>query len=372
MDNLVTYICINMHSACIPTNFETGNQTPRMIENPDPRIFSMQKYTVAFPGFNGMKKMGECGYARETMERLPNITPEYMADALKMYFDESKLHRNKVEQRRTDMKCARDANMCGVKGWDQMEPKNDFFYYKKYEIDEKDKDFRSIEVLNGPLKGVNILNYRFLSRHLPLPENIANLVDESNIEYFIQDNIRVLKSIDLMQLMQLLKHISLSNVFVIDVGCSVNYYANSGRDNDAMKRSARQDLNNGSLSGLTHTVDFIPAEQRREKMKSDPEDCVKCDTKDACVAGSVAGLACCIGSCATGFNPVVPSVVGALASGVTTMNLTKRIPIKEPKEILKIKRTGGRTRKTKTKTKEKKSKRKKSFYRKRRAKTRVI
>jgi len=365
MDNPVTYICINMHSACIPTNFENSDQTPQMIRETDPQQFLMHKYTVAFPGFNGMKKMGECGFAKENIEENPNITPGNMMNALRIYFNVSKGSRREVEQTIKNSKCARDASMCDVKNWDQMEPKNGFFYFKKYGIDKKDKNFRSIEVLNGPFKGVNILDYRFLSRHFPLPENIANLVDESNIEHFLQDNVQLLKLIDLTQLMQLLKHIGISNVFAIDVGCSVNMNAEIGTANNAMKYAARKDLRNGTPSGFIYDVDFIPAPQHRVKITSDSKDCVNCDTKDACATGSVAGLACCIGSCATGYNPLIPSVVGALASGVTTLNLTKRVPIKEPKGM-KIKRTGGRT------MKRKKSKRKKSSYRKRRAKTRVI
>ena len=87
------------------------------------------------------------------------------------------------------------------------------------------------------------------------------------------------------------------------------------------------------------------------------------DFKDACAVGSVAGLACCVGSCVAGVNPTIPSAATALVAGVTTLNLTK------PSLSEKMKRIGGSKGRKGRKTKKK---RRSSRYKKRRLKTRVM
>ena len=73
MDNPVTYICIKMHSACFPTDPKNHDYTPQMMRETDPRVFSMMKYTVAFPGFVGMENTRECDYAKNAIDGNPGI-----------------------------------------------------------------------------------------------------------------------------------------------------------------------------------------------------------------------------------------------------------------------------------------------------------
>ena len=150
----------------------------------------------------------------------------------------------------------------------------------------------------------------------------------------------------LIQLIHLLKHVGIINVFLIDVSCSasVNFEENQ-RANRAMKYGEMLDLQENLRSGIPRgeiiNVRF-PTKSRMSEFtigESSP-DCIKCTNADACAVGSIGGVACCVGSCALGINPVIPSIATAATGALVTKTfLTK--PNTESQQ-LKIKRNGGR------------------------------
>lgn len=188
----MTYVCINMHAGVLTTDPANGNQSPQMIRNPDPTIFSMKKYTVAFPGYEGFEKMKECDYAKHMINETPHITSENMAIALQSFFVASKRFRLLAEKDATEyynihspeLSNNRGATMCDVKGWDQIEPRNGNFYYKTYVIDKEMENMHSIEVINGPFKGTNLLDYHFLKGILNSLKIIKKLITPDNLFAF--------------------------------------------------------------------------------------------------------------------------------------------------------------------------------------------
>lgn len=367
MANPVTYICINMHGSCLPTDSKNSNQSPVMMQIiSEESVFSMEKYTVAFPAYNGMKKMNECRNALYEIIKNPNITKRDMECKLNKFLGDTNQYREKAEKKRTDNEYGKNASTCKVTGWNHLEPINGFFYYKTYEIDYADANSGSIDVLDSKWhepgfkdKRINILSYDFLINYSPFPKVIQSLINLENVHTYSNGE-HVIKSIDLVQLTYLLKHIGMSNVFIIDVSCAVNAYADSERANTAMKYNASKDIINKFPSGKILTVTF-PNEGSTKGSREEEEGCVKCSNREACAVGSVAGVACCLGSCALGFSPVASSVMGATTATAAAAAATTIVRSE------KMKRGGGK----KTRKKRRLRKTKKKRYKNRRSKTRV-
>jgi len=335
---------------------------------PDPRILIMNKYTVAFPGYVGIENMKECDYAQKMLTENPGITPDDMHMSLRSLFDACKGARLEKEQYTkknvaNEKQFMRGASMCDVKDWRQKEPIYGHFYYKKYYIDPKMHNLHSIEVLNGPHKGANLLNYDFLSMNFPSWMEIR----EGDTHIFSDGE--VIKSIDLFELANLLEHIGITNVFIIDPSCSLNMnstigtvynpHANVGTANQAMTYSAINDLRLRYPSGTTHPIfpeTMMTTFSVEPFTELPPKKCPKCD-KDDCLIGSIGGIACCAGSCALGVPALVPSIVGAVGTAVANEYM------KQPSSEEKMRRVGGLKKRMMKRTKRNKKKGKKEQHR---------
>ena len=171
-------------------------------------------------------------------------------------------------------------------------------------------------------------------------KDLEKIVDISkkNIHTFVEDHKVLIKSIDLVQIMRLLKFgFGISNAYIIDPHCSVAYCKDSSWSvNEAFAKNAFHDLReNYSHSGDGYKVVFNPnasigsSTKVVESSVSQPSpaqkvltDCVNCDNTTALAAG----VTCCLGttlflgSPAVGAAPVIQYGLGtAVGFGAKTV-----------------------------------------------------
>lgn len=378
-ENPVTYVCIDMHGSVLTTNIngDVRNPYPQVIITPDTKEFEMVKYTFAFPGYCGITHMGECNHASKILHALKHINPHQMTARMDKFLEsEVEIRTRSIELIIQDAKKNRNYDKSlraysneKIPSWDNIEPKNGFFYYKTYSIDEVfDENLHSITILNGKHKGKNILDMEFLSKF----ENLQDVVDASvnNIQTFY-NGLRVLKSIDLVQIMRLLKILlGISNVYIIDPHCSAAHCHDSlNYTNAALLQNAFNDLRvNYTHGGDGHIVYFNEDDPRKRSSnvgssETQPSpaqklltDCVNCDNTTALAAGVTCCLATSLflGSPAVGAAPVIQYGIGT-GAGLVAKTVTNEIyPVdKNPYDQFKppvsqdpMKRYGGAKKRT--------------------------
>ena len=335
----VTYICINMHGSLYPTS--TDDYTPIKLANPT--FMNVQKFTITFPGTTGLNDSPECKKAKELIQREEFVTPKRMETELMKVYNSSLSERKKddssIKKKSDPKQHIGDISTVSIKYHEPMEPQQGVFFFKSYEIDQDyTADLFSVAILNGRFKGENILDYNFLSRYYP------SIIGADPSEFFtFQNGLKVLKEIELSELLHLLYSIGITNVFIIDPSCSNNIDAKNLREERRMKRAeiqARAQKN--SRSGTIITM--------QEPAAASNSICKKCDTQVAAAAAAAIGATCCLGS--MGFTAPV-TVTGAVAAATLGS-------YSAPKIEKMIKREGGKKNKTKKHSKNKKTRKNKT------------
>ena len=322
MNEIVTYICINTHGALYPSS--TDDYTPIKLANPT--FMNVEKFTITFPGTTGFGGSEECEKAKELTESEEFITSKRMETELKKTYFENIPKRRRMDSiiKKSNLEeHIGDVSKSSIPYHEPMEPQQGAFFFKSYEIDQiYTRNLFSIDILNGRFAGSNILDYNFLSKYYP-----SILAADSSEFFTFPNGIRVLKEIELSELLYLLYSIGITNVFIIDPSCSNNIDAKNLREERRMKRAeiqARAQKN--SRSGTIISMDE----------PSTNSICKKCPTTAVATAAAAAGIACCLGSMGASVPVTATGALDAAAS----------VPI-----IQKIKREGGKKNKNKTKSK---------------------
>lgn len=239
MSEEVTYICINLHGGV----FGSGpiKVSPELLK-PPPEL-SIQKLTINIPGTTGLNTKLEYRTAKDLIERNPDISPEKMSEELiKVYkssipsrrIDDLYWHKKEQEEN-PDTAIHRDSTLCSIEGQQFMEPNSKGqFFNKTYEMDIQYIDaLFSIEILNGPFQGQNIISRDFIEMYFS-GHNFS-----SNRWYtFPNGGPTVLKEIDLNEIISILVGVGIFNVFIIDPSCSSNFDSSTARGQRGMKQSA--------------------------------------------------------------------------------------------------------------------------------------
>ena len=322
MTENVIYICINMHGALYPTS----NTDPTPIKLRNPTFMNVQKFSITFPGTTGLNDSQECKKAKELLQYEEFITPKRMTTELMKTYNNSVPERRKDDlsiRKKSDIKQhIGDISRYSIPCQEYMEPQQDVFFFKSYEIDENySRQLFSVDILNGPFTGTNILDYNFLSRYYPsiLGVNPTDL-------FTFPNGLRVLKEIELSELLYLLYSIGITNVFIIDPTCSNNIDAKNLRDERRMKRVTIQQYRN-TPSGTIITMVEPPTNSL----------CKKCITPAAAAAAAASGVTCCL----MGFSAPVTATAAVAAASLGAYS--------GPKIEKMIKREGGKKNKNKSK-----------------------
>jgi len=317
MTENVIYICINMHGSLYPTS--SSDPTPIKLRNPT--FMNVQKFSITFPGTTGLNDSPEFVRAKELIQREEFITPKRMeTELLKTYYNSMESRRKddlSIKKKSDPKQHISDISRYSIPCQEYMEPQQGVFFFKSYEIDQDyDADLFSIYVLNGPFAGTNILDYNFLSRYYP-----SILGADPNDLFTFPNGLRVLKEIELSELLYLLYSIGITNVFIIDPSCSNNIDAKNLRDERRMKRVTIQEYGN-KPSGTIITMDQPPTNNV----------CKKCNTSTATAAAAATGIACCLGSMGASAPLTATAAVVAASLGAYS----------GPKIVKMIKREGGK------------------------------
>ena len=324
MTESIIYICINMHGALDPSS----SDDPTPIKLAAPRFMNVQKLSITFPGTTGLNDSPEFLRAKKLLDDEEFVTPKRMETEL------MKVYNSSIPERKNDDKNIKkksdpkqhigDISMYSIQCQNRMEPQQGVFYFKSYQIDENySRELFSVEILNGRFKGANILDYNFLSKYYPLILG----ADPNNLFTF-PNGLKVLKEINLSELLYLLYSIGITNVFIIDPTCSNNIEAENLREERRMKRAEIQArVQNNSRSGTIITMQEPPANSI----------CTKCDTAIAAASAAATGVTCCL----MGFSAPVTATASAAAASLGAYS--------GPKIQKMIKREGGKKNKNKTK-----------------------
>ena len=249
-----TYIYIHTHGNAEPTDPIEGNQTAIMISSL-PGI-NIQKFTIAHPGTLGMETGVELAAITQALEENTNMQPDmanYILD--EAYKSSIKIRRKKDYIHHINpenVTPARDVSMTTTT-WNRIEPINGYFFLKNYMVIEGDGSysFKGIEILNGPFKGQNILDFDFLITYSP------ELLQKKSDFIKIINGKKMLTLINTIELFRLLRNIGLFNVYIIDPTCSNNCRDNTISANRLMaKKSVKteKNLNTGQHKGKIYNI----------------------------------------------------------------------------------------------------------------------
>lgn len=238
MSEELIYICINLHGGV----FGSGpiKTSPELLRPPSE--LSIQKLTINIPGTTGLNNKLEYRAAKELIKKNPNISPETMTrELIKVYKDSIPTRRqddlwwyNKEKEQDKRTAIYRDSTLCSIEGQQFMEPNSKGqFFSKTYEIDPLyDDELFSIEILNGPFEGNNMINRDFIEMYFPGHHFSRNRW------YTFPNGTTVLKEINLDEIIIILVGIGIFNVFIIDPSCSSNFDSFTATGQRSMKRSA--------------------------------------------------------------------------------------------------------------------------------------
>jgi hypothetical protein len=277
----VTYICIRTHGTVIPNTEEKREKKQKIASDilsylaVNPEELMVWKFNIACPGTTGLSQSDECIKASQILNPLQNtrklssashITPKNMTDTLLSVYEgtiperietnrTNTLNQQKSEQAtgiREEGARYQDTVSCpnyrpiletNVTDFENTNFVNTDFVNKMFLLEENlSIELYSIDILNGPFKGMNIISREFFENpafnnllHLSIPHrHEQNYADSKN--WLIIDKVpRFLKQISLFELFVILKYIGLRNVYIIDPSCAVNYDAWS-RGNSTVDR----------------------------------------------------------------------------------------------------------------------------------------
>ena len=295
----ITYVCIRTHGSVIPNTEEKGEKQEKIASEilsylaVNPEELMVWKFNIACPGTTGLSFSDECIKASKILNPLyntrqlaksPLITPQIMTDTLLSVYEETIPERidvnrtNTLDQQKTEQETGirepgaryRDTVMCpayrpiletNVRDFENTNFVNTDFVNKMFLLEEDlSMELCSIDILNGPFKGMNIISREFFEipefnlLHLSIPNrHEQNYADPKN--WLIIDKVpKLLKQISLFEIFVILKHIGLRSVYIIDPSCAVNYDAWSRGNSTVdryMSRCIRRDKfakNNDSIT----------------------------------------------------------------------------------------------------------------------------
>ena len=244
MSQELIYICINLHGGVCTAGNTVKTSAEVLIP---PSEISVQKLSITVPGTTGFNNKFEYSEAKELLKENPNITAEDMSkELIKAYKSTIKKRQDDdrywvdIERKENNDIINRDISLFNIKEQNFMEP-NEFgqFIKKTYEIDKNyEQQMFSIEILNGPFQGENMISRDFLSMYIQF-----NKFNKERWHTF-DNGTTVLERIDLDEIITTLISLGIFNVFIIDTSCSSNFNGSTARDERGLKRRYINNINN--------------------------------------------------------------------------------------------------------------------------------
>ena len=265
----VIYICIRTHGTVIPNaeDREKGVLASEIISylQVDPAELIVNKFNIACPGKTGFNLSPECVEASRLLgmyrtRKSPGVTSEEMTDSLLQVYEESipTRHVNDTAnikevqkanlENHTSEAISRDV-VCSRLG-PTIETNETDFTNKMFLSDlDSSVGLCSIDVLNGPHKGENIIDRKFFIENELASLDISHKYYQNYLDGRVWGTIldktdgepkepgeprepaldkagdicQVLNQISLFELFVLLKYLGMTNVYIIDPSCAVNY-----------------------------------------------------------------------------------------------------------------------------------------------------
>jgi len=258
----VIYICIRTHGAVIPNDEdrEKGVLASEIISylQVDPAKLIVNKFNIACPGKTGFNLSPECVEASRLLgmhytRRSLGVTSEEMTESLLQIYEESipKRHVNDTAnikevqkanlENHTSEAISRDVVCSGL--GPTFETNETDFTNKMFLSDlVSSAELYTIDVLNGPFKGQNIIDRKFF-----IENELASLdISHKYYQNYLDDRVwgtildaedgevvldkageirQVLNKISLSELLVILKYLGMTNVYIIDPSCGVNLRA---------------------------------------------------------------------------------------------------------------------------------------------------
>jgi hypothetical protein len=239
MSNPVTYLCINLHGGVCTAE----NPNPNRVETTPNRIYpprglKVTKFNITIPGTVGLNNSLECSTAKVLLEENPLISADELTDNIFEVYKNDIPRRRKVSKGLTKGTIFTETSMGSIPKEPPLEPDSfNQLFEKEYTIDDNfDNNLHSIEILNGPYKGQNILEESFFKTYIL--KGIKTTPDEWHT--FVDENLTVFKQITLLNLLGALVSLKLSNVYIIDPSCSNGIYLKTARENRNLTNEVRR------------------------------------------------------------------------------------------------------------------------------------
>jgi len=243
MFNEITYICIKTHGTVIPNTFTTKKE---MIASEiisylslSPENLTVTKLNIACPGKTGFNLSPECIEASRILSKpktrnASNNNPDFMTQRLLEIYEESIPSRlnddriNAIESQLNKSIVHRDVATCN--NFRPTIETNETDFTNKMFLTEENVDTQlfSIEILNGPYMGQNIISKSFfenngLTTFQTGSPYYQNFLDNRVWQPLSDSSDLVLKQISLFELFIILKQLGINNAYIIDPSCAINY-----------------------------------------------------------------------------------------------------------------------------------------------------
>ena len=242
MSNPVTYICINLHGGVCTAE----NSNPNRVETTPNRIYpprglKVTKFNISVPGTVGLNNSLECASAKDLLRDNPLISADELTDTIFRVFKNSISERRKISKVLTKGTIFTETSMGAIPKTPPLEPDSENqLFEKEYVIDyDFDNNLHSIEILNGPYTGQNILEESFFKRNIL--KGIKTTPDEWHT--FDDENLTVFKQITLLNLLGALAALNVKQVYIIDPSCSNGIYLKTARENRGLKYEVKRQEN---------------------------------------------------------------------------------------------------------------------------------
>ena len=309
MSNPVTYICIKLHGGLCTaenTNPNRVETTPNRIY--PPRGLKVTKFNIAVPGTVGLNNSLECARAKDLIEDNPLISPDELTDSIFEVYKNSISERRKISKKLTKGTIFTETSMGSIPKDPPLEPDSyNQLFEKEYIIDHDfDNNLHSIEILNGPYKGQNILEESFFKRNIL--KGIKTTSDEWHT--FVDENLTVFKQITLFNLLGALLSLNIKQVYIIDPSCSNGIYLKTARENRGLKYEVKRQANFSNMRRQTS------GEVIGENPNIQQSNCNNCD--DSSLSSKLYNC------CSKTVNVVKDTVMRAVNQPVESQKMEKR------------------------------------------------
>jgi hypothetical protein len=242
MSNPVTYICINLHGGVCTAE----NSNPNRVETTPNRIYpprglKVTKFTISIPGTVGLNNSPECSTAKDLLRDNPLISADELTNIIFEVYKNSIKKRRQISKGLTQGTEYTETSMGSIPKKPPLEPDSENqLFEKEYIIDyDFNNNLHSIEILNGPYKGQNILEESFFKRNIL--KGIKTTPDEWHT--FDDENLTVFKQITLLNLLGALVALNIKQVYIIDPSCSNGIYLKTARENRGLKYEVKRQEN---------------------------------------------------------------------------------------------------------------------------------